>query len=131
MYKRGSGGNGWSPVYNLCSKKSAILLSYMGLKYDETGWRQIENTQYLVEPQSRREATILATRPIVVPWYIKKGVRQMSGREYWWVSKALMPAWEIPRTVSRTKGRKQLQMLEQELSIQPEVSRSSWSRRKK
>ena len=32
--------------------------------------------------------------------------------------------------MSRTNGRKQLQILEKELSIQPEVSRSNWSRRK-
>ena len=37
---------------------------------------------------------------------------------------------EIPCTVSRANGRKQLQMSEQELSIQTEVSRSSWSRKK-
>ena len=53
----------------------------------------------------------------------------MSGREYWWVSKALMSAWEIPCTVSRTKGRKQWQMSEQELTIQSEVGlrgRNKW-----
>ena len=36
---------------------------------------------------------------------------------------------DSPCTVSGTNRRKQLRMLEQELSIQPEVSRSSWSRR--
>ena len=35
-----------------------------------------------------------------------------------------------PCTVSRTNGRKELLMSEQELSIYPEVSWSSWSRRK-
>ena len=34
-----------------------------------------------------------------------------------------------PCTVGHTNGRKQQQTLEQGLSIQPEVSRSSWSRR--
>ena len=37
---------------------------------------------------------------------------------------------EIPCTVSCTNRRKQLQMSEQELNIQPEVLRFIWSRRK-
>ena len=62
---------------------------------------------------------------------LKKGVRQMSGREYWWVPKTLMSARDkIPCTVSCTNRRKQLQMSEQELTMQPEVSRSTWSKRK-
>ena len=38
---------------------------------------------------------------------------------------------DYPCTVSRTIGRKQLRMLEQEFSTQPEVSRGIWSRRNK
>ena len=62
----------------------------------------------------------------ILPCYIKKEVKQISGREYWWVPKTLMSARdEIPSTVSRTNRWKHLQMSEQDLNIQPEVSRSS------
>ena len=62
---------------------------------------------------------------------LRGGRKQMGWQEYCWVPKTLMSAWdEIPCTVSRTNRRKELLMSEQELGIQPEVSRSSWSRGK-
>ena len=63
-----------------------------------------------------------------MPYYLKKGGRQMSGREYCVSSKNFnVSQRDNPFTVSCSNGRKQLQILEQELSIQPEVSRSNWS----
>ena len=58
---------------------------------------------------------------VILPCYIKKGVKQMSGRVYWWVPKILMSAWERTLYCESFKGKKAV------VDIRAGIKHPTWS----